>query len=163
MKNRWKCEKGIQCWKKDIQRASQSSNFGQLNIFWTGEHFESFSIKFLNWILNWIFWPAFEWIVWLNEYFKINFELNIELNHFWARFNVWLNNQNVSNRATHYHTGQHLSFQYLENDEGKASGSASHWVMLQVDVLNFSISTWCRWDWEFFKSNSWQKCSSSRG
>ena len=37
---------------------------------------------------------------WLNEYFKFCFELNIELNHFWAQFNVWLNNWNVSNRAS---------------------------------------------------------------
>ena len=32
----------------------------------------------------------------LNEYFRFNFELNIELNHFLARFNVKMNNQNVS-------------------------------------------------------------------
>ena len=32
---------------------------------------------------------------WLNEYFQFSFELN----HFWARFNVWLNNRNVSARA----------------------------------------------------------------
>ena len=32
----------------------------------------------------------------LNEYLRFNFELNIELNHFLARFNVKMNNQNVS-------------------------------------------------------------------
>ena len=32
----------------------------------------------------------------LYEYFVFNFELNIELNHFLARFNVKINNQNVS-------------------------------------------------------------------
>ena len=32
----------------------------------------------------------------LNEYFWFNFELNIELNQFLARFNVKMNNQNVS-------------------------------------------------------------------
>ena len=32
----------------------------------------------------------------LNEYFRLNVELNIELNHFFARFNVKMNNQNVS-------------------------------------------------------------------
>ena len=32
----------------------------------------------------------------LNEYFRLNFELNIELSHFLARFNVKINNQNVS-------------------------------------------------------------------
>ena len=32
----------------------------------------------------------------LNEYFLFNFELNIELNHFLAQFNVKMNNQNVS-------------------------------------------------------------------
>ena len=31
----------------------------------------------------------------LNEYFRFNFELNIELNNFWARFNVKMNNQNL--------------------------------------------------------------------
>ena len=31
----------------------------------------------------------------LNEYLRFNFELNIELNHFLARFNVKMNNQNV--------------------------------------------------------------------
>ena len=44
---------------------------------------------------------------WLNEYFKFSFELNIELNHFWARFNVWLNNRNVSARAS-LHTISYL-------------------------------------------------------
>ena len=32
----------------------------------------------------------------MNEYFRFNFELNIELNHFLARFNIKMNNQNVS-------------------------------------------------------------------
>ena len=32
----------------------------------------------------------------LNEYLRFNFELNIELNHFFARFNVKMNNQNIS-------------------------------------------------------------------
>ena len=32
----------------------------------------------------------------LNEYLRFNFELNIELNHFLARFNVNMNNQNLS-------------------------------------------------------------------
>ena len=31
----------------------------------------------------------------LNEYLRFNFELNIELNQFLARFNVKMNNQNV--------------------------------------------------------------------
>ena len=38
----------------------------------------------------------FEWIILLNEYSWFNFELNIELNHFLARFNVKMNNQNLS-------------------------------------------------------------------
>ena len=38
----------------------------------------------------------FEWIILLNEYSRFNFELNIELNHFFARFNVKMNNQNIS-------------------------------------------------------------------
>ena len=32
----------------------------------------------------------------LNEYFRLDFDLNIELNHFLARFNAKMNNQNVS-------------------------------------------------------------------
>ena len=63
-------------------------------------HFESLFSNFLNKILNWIFWTNFWMDFWLNEYFKFSFELNIELIHFWARFNVWLNNRNVSDRAT---------------------------------------------------------------
>ena len=35
----------------------------------------------------------------LNEYFGFYFELNIELNHFLARFNEKMNIQNVSTRA----------------------------------------------------------------
>ena len=35
----------------------------------------------------------------LNEYFGFCFELNFELNHFWAKFNEKMNFQNVSNRA----------------------------------------------------------------
>ena len=51
---------------------------------------------------------------WLNEYFKFSFELNIELNHFCARFNVWLNNRNVSDRATQNPTllGSHSEVRY---------------------------------------------------
>ena len=37
----------------------------------------------------------FKWIILLNEYPWFNFELNIELNHFLARFNVKMNNQNL--------------------------------------------------------------------
>ena len=43
----------------------------------------------------WFFFQ-FEWIILLNEYSRFNFELNIEFNHFFARFNVKMNNQNVS-------------------------------------------------------------------
>ena len=42
----------------------------------------------------------------LNEYFRFNFELNIELNHFSARFNVKMNNQNVSATPTPPTRGQ---------------------------------------------------------
>ena len=73
MKNRWKCEKGHTMWKKDTQRASQSSNFGHI------QHI----------LDHWAFWIIFHQIL----------ELNIELNNFWAQFNGWLNNQNVSDRA----------------------------------------------------------------
>ena len=38
--------------------------------------------------------------IFLNEYFGFCFELNFELNHFYARFNEKMNFQNVSNRAT---------------------------------------------------------------
>ena len=36
----------------------------------------------------------------LNEYFRFNFEMNIELNYLLARFNVKMNNQNVSATPT---------------------------------------------------------------
>ena len=36
----------------------------------------------------------------LNEYLRFNFEVNIELNHVLARFNVKMNNQNVSATPT---------------------------------------------------------------
>ena len=35
----------------------------------------------------------------LNKYSGFCFELNFELNHFWAKFNEKMNFQNVSNRA----------------------------------------------------------------
>ena len=38
----------------------------------------------------------------LNEYFRFNFELNIELNHFLARFNIKMNNQNISATPTRW-------------------------------------------------------------
>ena len=37
--------------------------------------------------------------IFLNEYFGFCFELNFELNHFWAKFNEKMNFRNVSNRA----------------------------------------------------------------
>ena len=37
--------------------------------------------------------------IFLNEYFGFCFELNFELNHFWAKFNEKMNFHNVSNRA----------------------------------------------------------------
>ena len=38
--------------------------------------------------------------IFLNEYFRFCFELNFELNRFWAKFNEKMNFQNVSNRAS---------------------------------------------------------------
>ena len=49
---------------------------------------------------------------WLNEYFKFSFELNIEFNNLCAWFNVWLNNRNVSDRASwsaRLHRQQHFA------------------------------------------------------
>ena len=59
-------------------------------------HFACFHC-FLKLGLNnfWIIFEFFELNNFLNEYFLFNFELNIELNHFLARFNVKMNNQNV--------------------------------------------------------------------
>ena len=37
--------------------------------------------------------------IFLNEYFGFCFELNFELNHFYAKFNEKMNFQNVSPRA----------------------------------------------------------------
>ena len=47
-------------------------------------------------LLNEYFLFNFEWIILLNEYSWFNFELNIVLNHFLARFNVKMNDQNLS-------------------------------------------------------------------
>ena len=41
----------------------------------------------------------------LNEYFRFNFEMNIELNYLLARFNVKMNNQNVSATPTQWVVG----------------------------------------------------------
>ena len=38
--------------------------------------------------------------IFLNEYFGFCFELNFELNYFYAKFNEKMNFQNVSNRAS---------------------------------------------------------------
>ena len=69
---------------------------------------------------------------WLNEYFKFSFELNIELNHFWARFNVWLNNRNVSARAM---------WGSLEGSQ--RSNIAMHWVSdaypVRLGQLNHNV------------------------
>lgn len=46
------------------------------------------------------FFTKFLSIFYLNEYFRFYFELNIELNRFWAWFNIWMNNANVSNIPT---------------------------------------------------------------
>ena len=46
----------------------------------------------------------------LNEYFWFNFELNIELNQFLARFNVKMNNQNVSATPTPPSLAKKFSF-----------------------------------------------------
>ena len=63
----------------------------------------------LNNFFNEYFWFHFELNNFLNEYFLFNFELIIELNHFLARFNVKMNNQNVSatpnpGRSGNYYT-----------------------------------------------------------
>ena len=47
----------------------------------------------------------------LNEYLRFNFELNIELNHFLARFNVKMNNQNVSPTPI-YGSYEHVPISY---------------------------------------------------
>ena len=48
-------------------------------------------MNFHETILNWInFWIEFSWY---------NFELNIELNQFWAKFKHWIESIWVSNRA----------------------------------------------------------------
>ena len=101
MKNWWKCEKGHTMWKKDIQRASQSSNFGQIKhildhwAFWIIFH----QILELNIELN-IFDKILNESICCMNFLCMNFEWTIEWNHVWARFNVWLDNQNVSNWAS---------------------------------------------------------------
>ena len=45
------------------------------------------------WIFFFFF--KFKWVNFLNDYFRIDFELNIELDGFQALFNVWMNNWNL--------------------------------------------------------------------
>ena len=60
-------------------------------------------IKYFFWMNNqFYFWMN----ILLNEYFRFDFELNIELNHFLARFNVWMNNQNKLNSASGVQRGE---------------------------------------------------------
>ena len=69
---------------------------------------------FIEWIIRFfwmnIFWINNQFYFWmnilLNEYFRFDFELNIELNHFLARFNVWMNNQNKLNSASGVQRGE---------------------------------------------------------
>ena len=71
--------------------------------------------EYFYWMNNQIFWMNIFWInnqfyfwmnILLNEYFRFDFELNIELNHFLARFNVWMNNQNKLNSASGVQRGE---------------------------------------------------------
>jgi len=74
------------------------SLFSQAGIIfpiWMNNFFEFFELNNF-----WIIFELFELNNFLNEYFWFNFELNIELNHFLARFNVKMNNQNVSPTPT---------------------------------------------------------------
>ena len=94
----------------------------------------------------------------LNEYFWFNFELNIELNQFLARFNVKMNNQNVPPTPSHQSLLVHPEltqckfFRILDNwivglfviYEGK------HCIRRKCDFCRF----WCR---------RWQKVADAAG
>ena len=56
-------------------------------IFWI-----EFFWNFLNWIIFWIefLWKILNWIIFWIEFSWNTIELNIELNHFLAKFNYWI-------------------------------------------------------------------------
>ena len=68
----------------------------ELNFFWKFLNWIFFWIefvwKFLNWIIFWIefLWKILNWIIFWIEFSWNIIELNIELNHFLAKFKYWI-------------------------------------------------------------------------
>ena len=62
----------------------------------------------------------------LNEYSRFNFELNIELNHFFARFNVKMNNQNISATPIGRWRGWRLSTRSGSSDSPRIQDTAGN-------------------------------------
>ena len=100
--NWWWIDKLINWWTDELMnRGRRYGIFKKMNIF-------------IEWIIRFfwmnIFWINNQFYFWmnilLNEYFRFDFELNIELNHFLARFNVWMNNQNKLNSASGVQRGE---------------------------------------------------------
>ena len=67
-------------------------------IFWI-----EFFWNFLNWIIFWIefLWKILNWIIFWIEFSWNTIELNIELNHFLAKFKYWIESIWVSLTPTH--------------------------------------------------------------
>ena len=63
----------------------------------------------------------------LNEYLRFNFELNIELNHFLARFNVKMNNQNVSPTPMLHAVITEVSLFHFLNDSDKKGENCNYY------------------------------------
>ena len=98
--NYWMTQKKCAIHKKNEWKVPFLDRTGPFCLFFTVFHCFLklwFVFKF-EWIisLNEYFWFNFEWIILLNEYSRFNFELN----HFFARFNVKMNNQNISATPT---------------------------------------------------------------
>ena len=98
----------------------------------------------------------------LNEYFRFDFELNIELNHFLARFNVWMNNQNKLNSASGVQRGEVSegdfspcfweSFPYSLSYSTLFTGfHSTFWnnIILNCFLFLFGINSWI----EYFRLN----------
>ena len=75
----------------------------------------------------------------LNEYLRFNFELNIELNHFLARFNVKMNNQNVSATPSNVSLA---SFPWVWKYSAKFKSLIQNRAKKLKDCPHPSISSW---------------------
>ena len=96
----------------------------------------------------------------MNEYLRFNFELNIELNHFLARFNVKMNNQNVSatpniNWKTHSVSAEHLWV------HASRLSQAEPWSAVPPSC--YDIYNLCIWFWQLCPSCAYILKGGARG